>query len=88
MFVFIDPQMSFMTDDVIEGKTSEPHFRRAVVWLSRLVGTVLTQLLLILAAMLIVLRKLCDGRSSSFGLLKRRSWCLQKFHFLRGRESP
>src|SRR5450432_3540217 len=49
MFVFIDPQMSVMTDDVIEGKTSEPHFRRAVVWLvgSRLAGTVLAQLLLI-----------------------------------------
>jgi hypothetical protein len=56
MFVFIDPQMSVMTDDVIEGKTSEPHFRRAVVWLvgSRLAGTVLAQLLLIPAAMLIV----------------------------------
>lgn len=56
MFVFIDPQMSVMTDDVIEGKTSEPHFRRAVVWLvgSRLAGTVLAQFLLIPAAVLIV----------------------------------
>jgi hypothetical protein len=56
MFVFIDPQMSVMTDDVIEGKTSEPNFRRAVVWLvgSRLAGTLLAQLLLIPAAMLIV----------------------------------
>jgi len=56
MFVFIDPQMSVMTDDVIEGKTTEPHFRRAVVWLvgSRLAGTVLAQLILIPAAMLIV----------------------------------
>jgi hypothetical protein len=56
MFVFIDPQMSAMTDDVIEGKTTEPHFRRAVVWLvgSRLAGTMLAQLLLIPAAMLIV----------------------------------
>jgi hypothetical protein len=55
MFVFIDPQMSVMTDDVIEGKTSEPHFRRAVVWLvgSRLAGTVLAQLIFIPAAMLI-----------------------------------
>ena len=56
MFVFIDPQMSVMTDDVIEGRTSEPYFRRAVVWLvgSRLAGTLLAQLILIPAAMLIV----------------------------------
>ena len=55
MFVFNDPQMSVMTDDVIEGRTSEPHFRRAVVWLvgSRLAGTLLAQLILIPAAMLI-----------------------------------
>jgi hypothetical protein len=56
MFVFIDPQMSVMTDDVIDGKTSEPQFRRAVVWLvaSRFGGTLLAQLLLFPAAMLIV----------------------------------
>ena len=56
MFVFIDPQMSVMADDVIEGRTSEPHFRRAVVWLlgSRLARTLLAQLMLIPAAMLIV----------------------------------
>jgi hypothetical protein len=57
MFIFIDPQMSVMTDDVIEGTTSEPHFRRAVVWLvgSRLAGTVLAQAILVPAAALIVL---------------------------------
>ena len=56
IFVFIDPQMSVMTDDVIEGRTSEPQLRRAVVWLvgSRLAGTLLAQLILIPAAMLIV----------------------------------
>src|SRR5580658_1487153 len=55
MFVFIDPQMSVMTDDVIEGRTSEPQFRRAVVWLvaSRFGGTLLAQVILIPAAMLI-----------------------------------
>jgi hypothetical protein len=55
MFVFIDPQMSVMTDDVIEGRTSEPHFRQAVVWLvgSRLAGTLLAQVILIPAAILI-----------------------------------
>lgn len=56
MFVFIDPHMSVMTDDVIEGKTSEPQFRRAIVWLvaSRLAGTLLAQLILVPAAMVIV----------------------------------
>ena len=56
MVVFIDPQMSVMTDDVIEGRTTESHFRRAVVWLvgSRLAGTLLAQLILVPAAMFIV----------------------------------
>lgn len=56
MAVFIDPHMSAMTDDVIEGKVSETHFRRAVVWLvsSRLAGTVVAQFLLVPSAMLIV----------------------------------
>lgn len=56
MVVFIDPQMSVMTDDVVEGRTTESHFRRAVVWLvgSRLAGTLLAQLILVPAAMLIV----------------------------------
>jgi hypothetical protein len=56
MVIFIDPQMSVMTDDVVEGRTTESNFRRAVVWLvgSRLVGTLLAQLILVPAAMLIV----------------------------------
>jgi len=56
MFVFIDPHMSMMTDDVVEGRISEPSFRRAVVWLvgSRLAGTLLAQLLLIPSATVIV----------------------------------
>ena len=55
MFVFIDPQMSIMTDDVVEGKVSEPQFRRAVVWLvgSRFVGTLAAQFALVPAAMLV-----------------------------------
>jgi Alternate to MurJ len=55
MVVFIDPQMSVMTDDVVEGRATESHFRRAIVWLvgSRLAGTVLAQLILVPAAMLI-----------------------------------
>lgn len=57
MFVFIDPHMSVMTDDVVEGKTSEAQFRKAIVWLvgSRLAGTLLAQALLVPAAMAIVL---------------------------------
>ena len=55
MFVFIDPQMSIMTDDVMEGKVSEPQFRRAVVWLvgSRFAGTLAAQFALVPAAMLV-----------------------------------
>lgn len=55
LFVLIDPQLSVMTDDVVEGRISEAQFRRAVVWLagSRIVGTALAQLLLVPAAMLI-----------------------------------
>jgi hypothetical protein len=57
LFVIIDPQMSVMTDDVVEGKTSEPQFRRAVVWLvgSRLAGTLLAQVILVPSAMLVVM---------------------------------
>ena len=52
LFVFIDPHLSVMTDDVMDGRTSEASFRRAVVWLSasRVAGTVLAQLMLLPAA--------------------------------------
>lgn len=55
MFVFIDPHMSVMTDDVVQGKVSEPDFRRAIVWLvgSRLAGTLLAQVLLVPGAAVI-----------------------------------
>jgi hypothetical protein len=57
LFVFIDPHLSIMTDDVMEGRTSEPSFRRAVVWLagSRILGTLLAQAMLVPAAMVISL---------------------------------
>jgi ABC-type spermidine/putrescine transport system permease subunit I len=56
MAIFIDPHLSGMTDDVVEGKLGEPQFRRAIVWLvgSRLAGTLLAQVLLLPAALLIV----------------------------------
>jgi hypothetical protein len=55
MAVFIDPHMSGMTDDVVEGKVGESQFRKAVVWLigSRLAGTLLAQALLVPSALLI-----------------------------------
>ena len=55
LFVFIDPHLSVMTDDVVEGRTSEAAFRRAVVWLAgaRVAGTVLAQAILVPAAALI-----------------------------------
>jgi len=57
MAVFIDPHMSGMTDDVVEGRVSEPAFRQAIVWLvaSRLAGTLLAQALLVPSALLITL---------------------------------
>jgi hypothetical protein len=55
LFALIDPYLSIMTDDVIEGRISEGGFRRAVIWLtgSRVAGTVLAQAILVPAALLI-----------------------------------
>lgn len=55
LFAFIDPQLSVMTDDVVEGRVSEPLFRRTIVWISfsRLAGTLLAQVLLLPSAMAI-----------------------------------
>lgn len=52
----IDPYLSVVPDDVVEGKASEGVLRRTVVWMvaSRFAGTVLAQMLLIPAAMAIV----------------------------------
>ena len=56
MFVVVDPYISAMTDDVAEGKVSEAFFRQCVVLLvvTRLIGTLLAQLLLVPGAHLIV----------------------------------
>lgn len=55
LFVFIDPHLSVMTDDVVEGRTSEASFRRAVVWLAgtRIAGTLVAQAALVPAALLV-----------------------------------
>jgi hypothetical protein len=55
LFALIDPQLSVITDDVVEGRVSEPLFRRTIIWISfsRLVGTLLAQALFIPSAMAI-----------------------------------
>lgn len=55
LFLFIDPQLSILTDDVVDGKLSEPSFRRGIIWISgsRLAGTLLAQALFMPAALLI-----------------------------------
>jgi hypothetical protein len=55
LFVFIDPYLSLLTDDVVAGKASAPFFRKCVVLFaaSRLVGTLLAQLLFVPAARII-----------------------------------
>ena len=52
LFALIDPQLSVMTDDAVEGRVSEALFRRTIVWISfsRLVGTMLAQALLLPSA--------------------------------------
>lgn len=55
LFALIDPLLSVMTDDVVEGRVDEPLFRRTVVWvsISRLAGTGLAQFLFLPAATVI-----------------------------------
>ena len=55
LFLFIDPHLSVLTDDVVDGNLSEPNFRRVIAWisLSRLVGTLLAQVLFLPAAIAI-----------------------------------
>lgn len=55
LFLFIDPQVSMLTDDVVDGQMSEASFRRSIVWISgsRLVGTLLAQALFVPAALAI-----------------------------------
>ena len=56
LFVYIDPFLSLLTDDVVNHKVSETDFRACVTLfvLSRLVGTLVAQLILIPSALLIV----------------------------------
>lgn len=56
MSIFIDPQLSIMTDDVIDGKCSQEQFRACVVGMvgSKTAGTFLAALLLLPASYFIV----------------------------------
>lgn len=55
MFIFIDPYLSTMADDVIQGKCSETTFRKHIVYMTiaRLLGTALAQILFLPAAQLL-----------------------------------
>jgi len=57
LFVYIDPCLSLLTDDVETGKVTESDFRNSVVLfvLSRLAGTLMAQLMFLPAAKIIVL---------------------------------
>jgi hypothetical protein len=52
LFALIDPQLSVMTDDVVEGRVDAALFRRTIVWISvsRLVGTLIAQAFFLPAA--------------------------------------
>jgi len=49
MFVIIDPYLSILTDEVVEGKFAESEFRRTIRYMvfARVIGTILAQLLLV-----------------------------------------
>jgi hypothetical protein len=55
LFALIDPQLSVLTDDVVEGRLDAAEFRRAIIWVSfsRLAGTLLAQAVFLPAALAI-----------------------------------
>lgn len=55
MFVFIDPFLSVMTDDVVLGNCKESLFRRYIVYMvfARIVGTLVAQLIFVPSAKII-----------------------------------
>jgi hypothetical protein len=57
MFIFVDPFISMMTDDVIRGECSELVFNRSIIFIlvGLIVGTVLAQFMLVPAAKLIII---------------------------------
>lgn len=55
MFVFVDPFISMLTDDVIKGECSELQFNRCIIFVvgGLIVGTILAQFILVPAAEII-----------------------------------
>jgi hypothetical protein len=55
MFIFIDPFLSIMTDDVVLGKTKESIFRKYIVYMvfARIFGTIIAQFIFIPSSKLI-----------------------------------
>lgn len=49
MFLLIDPPLSILTEDAVQGRISEPYFRRCIVWfvLARIAGVFAALLLLV-----------------------------------------
>lgn len=56
MYMFIDPYVSMLTDDVIRGEYSEEQFSRCIIFIvsGLIIGTVLAQILLVPAAYVIL----------------------------------
>jgi hypothetical protein len=57
LFALIDPHLSIMTDDVVEGRVDVALFHHTIAWvpLSRLVGAVLAQIFFIPVTILIAM---------------------------------
>lgn len=57
MFIFIDPFISMLTDDVIKGECTELQFNRCIIFIvgGLIIGTLLAQILLVPAAKVISL---------------------------------
>ena len=57
MVIFIDPYLSMMTDDVIRGESTELEFNRCIIFIvgGLIVGSILSQFLLVPASKLIVI---------------------------------
>ena len=55
LFGIVDPHFSFMSDRVVAGEQSDPEFRRAVAAMvsSRILGTLIGQLILVPGALVI-----------------------------------
>lgn len=55
MFIFVDPYISMLTDDVLRGECEELQFHRCIIFIvaGLIVGTILAQLLLVPAAKII-----------------------------------